>query len=92
MPDPLPTSMPAAVYQGKGALTVEEVPVPTPGRGQVLAPWPNRLEDATYELDGRRHQLPLNERETGNAIHGLVRWAAWSVSAARGTRAARRAG
>ena len=24
------------------------------GRGQVLAPWPNRLEDGTYEFDGRR--------------------------------------
>ena len=36
MPDLLPTSMPAAVYQGKGAITVETVPVPTPGPGQVL--------------------------------------------------------
>jgi 2-desacetyl-2-hydroxyethyl bacteriochlorophyllide A dehydrogenase len=32
----LPTSMPAAVYQGKGALTVESVPVPQPGPGEVL--------------------------------------------------------
>ena len=29
------------------------------GRGQVLIPWPNRLQDGTYEFDGRRHQLPL---------------------------------
>jgi len=36
MPDPVPTSMPAAVYQGKGAITVETVPVPSPGLGQVL--------------------------------------------------------
>ena len=36
MPDLLPTSMPAAVYQGKGAITVETVPVPAPGPGQVL--------------------------------------------------------
>jgi aldose 1-epimerase len=26
------------------------------GRGQVLIPWPNRLEDGSYEFDGRRHQ------------------------------------
>ena len=32
------------------------------GRGQVLIPWPNRLQDGRYEFDGRRHQLPLNER------------------------------
>ena len=50
------------------------------GRGQVLIPWPNRLEDGTYELGGRRHRLPLTEPENGNAIHGLVRWAAWSVA------------
>ncbi|HEX6724473.1 MAG TPA: aldose 1-epimerase family protein [Gaiella sp.] len=49
----------------------------TAGRGQVLAPWPNRLEDGSYEFEGRRHQLPLSEPEHTNAIHGLVRWAAW---------------
>lgn len=49
------------------------------GRGQVLAPWPNRLQDGSYEFDGRLHQLPLNEQEHSNAIHGLVRWAGWQV-------------
>ena len=49
------------------------------GRGQVLIPWPNRLQDGIYEFDGRHHQLPLNEPERHNAIHGLVRWAAWTV-------------
>ena len=51
----------------------------TSGRGQVLIPWPNRLEDGTYEFDGHRHQLPLTEPELGNAIHGLVRWETWTV-------------
>ena len=51
------------------------------GRGQVLIPWPNRLQDGSYEFDGRRHQLPLNEPERCNAIHGLVRWVAWTASA-----------
>ena len=50
------------------------------GRGQVLIPWPNRLQDGSYEFDGRRHQLPLNEPERRNAIHGLVRWATWAVA------------
>jgi len=27
------------------------------------------------------HQLPLNETQRHNAIHGLVRWAAWTISA-----------
>jgi aldose 1-epimerase len=50
------------------------------GRGQLLIPWPNRIRDGAYELDGRRHQLPLNEPERDNAIHGLVRWSSWSVA------------
>jgi aldose 1-epimerase len=49
------------------------------GRGQVLSPWPNRIEDGSYEFDGQRHQLPLSEPEASNAIHGLVRWAGWRV-------------
>ena len=49
------------------------------GRGQVLIPWPNRLEDGRYEFDGRPNQLPLTEPGARNAIHGLVRWVPWSV-------------
>jgi aldose 1-epimerase len=47
------------------------------GRGQVLIPWPNRLEDGSYEFDGRRHQAPIDDPAENDAIHGLVRWAAW---------------
>jgi aldose 1-epimerase len=50
------------------------------GRGQLLAPWPNRIEDGSYDFDGRSLQLPLNEPERRNAIHGLVRWSQWSVA------------
>ena len=49
------------------------------GRGQVLIPWPNRLEDGSYEFDGRTHQVPIDDPEENDAIHGLVRWAAWRV-------------
>src|SRR5215813_9190595 len=49
-------------------------------RGQVLIPWPNRLQDGSYEFDGLRHQLSLNEPERRNAIHGLVRWLAWTAT------------
>ena len=51
----------------------------TSGRGQLLLPWPNRIEDGSYEFGGRRHRLPLTEPEHGNAIHGLVRWAPWTA-------------
>jgi aldose 1-epimerase len=49
----------------------------TSGRGQVLAPWPNRLADGEYEFGGRSHELPLSEAHTRTAIHGLARWASW---------------
>jgi aldose 1-epimerase len=52
---------------------------PTSGRGQVLAPWPNRIENGSYDFDGKRMQLPLSEPENGNAIHGLVRQAIWNL-------------
>jgi aldose 1-epimerase len=48
-------------------------------RGAVLMPWPNRIRDGVYAFDGRQHQIPLNEPEQQNAIHGLVRWVSWTV-------------
>lgn len=49
------------------------------GRGQLLMPWPNRIEDGRYEFKGTVQQLALTEPKRNNASHGLVRWAAWSV-------------
>jgi aldose 1-epimerase len=57
------------------------------GRGQLLAPWPNRLGDGRFEWNGQRLQTPLSEPENHNAIHGLVRWAAWAVAAVDGAEA-----
>jgi aldose 1-epimerase len=49
------------------------------GRGQVLAPWPNRLGHGRYTFDGQPGQAALDEPERSNAIHGLVRWLPWRV-------------
>jgi galactose mutarotase-like enzyme len=51
----------------------------TAGRGQVLAPWPNRLDGGEYAFEGRRGRAALDEPSLGNAIHGLVRWLSWGV-------------
>lgn len=51
----------------------------TSGRGQLLLPWPNRLQDGRYTFGGKEHQLPVTEVARGHASHGLVRWAAWTV-------------
>src|SRR6476660_1263637 len=50
------------------------------GRGQVLAPWPNRLEDGTYSYGGVEGAAALDEPERGNAIHGLLRWRPWTLA------------
>jgi aldose 1-epimerase len=54
--------------------------------GRVLVPWPNRVRDGRYELDGIEHRLELSEPERGNALHGLVlqsRWRGVRTSARR---------
>lgn len=43
------------------------------GAGITLAPWPNRVRDGRWTLDGELQELDITERETGNAIHGLLR-------------------
>lgn len=43
-------------------------------RGQLLAPWPNRLAGGKYEFDGEELQVPLTEPDNDAAIHGLLRW------------------
>jgi Galactose mutarotase and related enzymes len=50
------------------------------GRGQVLAPWPNRLDGGKYRFEGRDGRAALDEPELRNAIHGLVRWLPWRTA------------
>ncbi|MFF4849289.1 aldose 1-epimerase family protein [Streptomyces sp. NPDC001194] len=49
------------------------------GRGQLLVPWPNRIGDGRYRWQEQELQLPLNETEHANAIHGLLRWTSWQA-------------
>lgn len=48
-------------------------------RGQLLLPWPNRVEDGTYHFGGEERRLALTEPATNCAIHGLTRWANWTL-------------
>lgn len=50
------------------------------GHGQLLIPWPNRVDGGCYTFRGAEHQLDISEPNSGNALHGLVRWAGWQVA------------
>jgi aldose 1-epimerase len=50
-----------------------EFSTPPFGDGIVLVPWPNRVEDGAWTLDGKPQQLDLTEPDKHNAIHGLLR-------------------
>jgi aldose 1-epimerase len=67
-----------AVLDGYGADEMS-----SSSRGQVLIPWPNRLENGSYEFAGGRHQAPIDDPAEIDAIHGLVRWASWTIGRRR---------
>jgi aldose 1-epimerase len=55
--------------------------MPPAGAGQLLAPWPNRVDGGRYTFAGAQRQLDLSEPSAGNAIHGLTRWHNWRLAA-----------
>ncbi len=57
--------------------------VPPGGAGELLVPWPNRVDHGRYSFGGQDLQLDLSEPAAGNAIHGLTRWASWQLIAVR---------
>jgi aldose 1-epimerase len=52
--------------------------LPPHGAGQLLTPWPNRIDGGTYSFGGAKHQVALSEPAIANAIHGLTRWIPWT--------------
>lgn len=69
-------------HEGKTLITgFEPDELPPHGAGQLLAPWPNRINGGRYEFGGATFQLELTEPAKGNAIHGLTRWANWKPAA-----------
>jgi len=51
------------------------------GSGMILVPWPNRIRDGRWTLDGETQQLALTEPAKNNASHGLLRFSPYSVAA-----------
>lgn len=47
--------------------------------GCILAPWPNRIRDGQFNFHGKKYQLPVNEIDKGNSLHGLVAYVQWRI-------------
>src|SRR5439155_521922 len=62
------------VFRGQPLIAGYEADqLPPAGAGQLLAPWPNRVDGGRYVFGGTEYQLALTEPARGNAIHGLTR-------------------
>lgn len=48
-------------------------------QGQVLIPFPNRIENGRYSFMANNYQLDINEPNLNNAIHGLLRFSQFLV-------------
>jgi len=61
------------------------LPIPAdrpPGmcNGVILSPWPNRVRDARWTLDGVEQQLDITEPALGGALHGLLQFADYEIT------------
>jgi aldose 1-epimerase len=71
-------------YRDQSVLTEYDADeLPQAGAGQLLAPWPNRIDRGQYSFAGASCQLDLSEPARGNAIHGLTRWMSWRPAVRR---------
>jgi aldose 1-epimerase len=72
-------------YRGQDLITSYDADeMPPAGSGELLAPWPNRVDRGRYSFGGADYQLDLSEPANGNAIHGLTRWAGWQAAVSDG--------
>lgn len=75
-----------ASLRGLSVAGVDLVPpyplgAPTPFcSGIVLVPWPNRIRDGIWMLDGEQQRLAITEPAQNNAIHGLLRYTPYEVA------------
>ncbi|MDQ1608050.1 MAG: aldose 1-epimerase [Microbacteriaceae bacterium] len=70
------------VFTVDGIDLVEPYPessTPPSAAGIVLVPWPNRVKDGAWQLNGAKQQLDLTEPARLNAIHGLLRHSSYHI-------------
>lgn len=67
-------------YRGKDMIVSWDQNKPVPcSNGELLIPFPNRIEDGVYTFQGKTYTLPIDEHEKHNAIHGYGYRAFWKM-------------
>ena len=67
-------------WKGRNLVLPHKVTEVAPGwSGKMLLPWPNRIADGRYSWNDREYLLPINDRGTGTALHGLAGWLPWEI-------------
>jgi aldose 1-epimerase len=67
-------------YQGKDMIVSWDQNKPVPcSNGELLIPFPNRIEDGVYKFEGKTYTLPIDEHEKHNAIHGYGYRVFWKM-------------
>ena len=64
---------------GRELLAGQEDPARFAYRGALLVPWPNRVAAGRWSWQGEDLALPVNDPDTGSALHGLVYAAPFAV-------------
>lgn len=49
-------------------------------RGDLLAPWPNRIRDGKYLVEGKTYEVPINETNRQTSLHGLINNLNWDIT------------
>ncbi len=69
----------------KGGVSVVEgfagEELPSHARGQLLFPWPNRLDEGEWTFSGRTAEPAIDDVAQLTASHGLVRWRPFRIEA-----------
>jgi len=55
-----------------GPINTQEITENNAYKSTFLAPFPNRIKDGIYHFNGKKYQLPINEKPLNNALHGLI--------------------
>jgi len=67
-------------YRGRDLVDPFQSSDPRFFRGDLLAPWPNRIGDGRYEVQGKSFTVPINEVDRRTALHGLVFGLDWEIT------------